>query len=141
LKTTFSSREQYRAFWRHHPALDAEWNEYMEAYFDYDLAGEEPVLRVRVSLRAALDDSADTITDAIVGDAIRSMTHPCTFLRAERGVMNEIPPLYPDEKVAPVRAAAPSIEFEVVPGTNHFTIVFGRGADVVAERIRKAARI
>jgi hypothetical protein len=50
------------------------------------------------------------------------------FLRAERGMLGAPPPLYPD-----AAALAARLPVRTVPGTNHYTIVFGAdGAAAVA---------
>lgn len=137
LKTTFPSRAAYHEFWRKHPALAENWNPYVEAYFDYDLVGEEPALRSGVSLEAVYADSAGTLTDDLTTGAIERITQPAVFLKATRGVMNEEPGLYTLETVERVRERVPHMEIEIVDA-NHFMVVFGAGAPVVAERIRKA---
>src|SRR5438094_506793 len=61
LRMTFPTRDAYLDFWRPHPALQGEWNEDIEAYLDYDLVGEEPELRSRVSEEAVRGDGAATL--------------------------------------------------------------------------------
>ncbi|XTR51999.1 alpha/beta fold hydrolase [Pseudarthrobacter sp. So.54] len=46
LNATFASREVYRSFWKQHPAFSADWGPFVEDYVDYDLTGEEPLLRL-----------------------------------------------------------------------------------------------
>lgn len=137
LRMTFSSYDEYRDFWKAHPAFADAWDEFVQAYVDYDLTGEPPLLRSGVSLEAVLRDSADTLTDEIVTAAITSMRAPTTFLRAARGVMNDAA-LYSNALIAPIQFANPSIQFDTIDDVNHFTLVIGRGAPHVADRIRKA---
>ena len=40
LKMTFPSRQAYLDFWRDHPALASDWNDYIERSFSYDTTGE-----------------------------------------------------------------------------------------------------
>ena len=44
LAMTFPSPQAYLEYWRPHPALAADWNDYIERSFSYDLAGQAPEL-------------------------------------------------------------------------------------------------
>ena len=135
LSMTFESREAYRDFWRNHPALAEWWSADVEAYVDYDLAGSAPELRSRVSLDAVLGDSEDTLRGMT---PLPRVTAPVELLRAERGMLNQVPPLFPDELVEPW--ASQVVDLGVVPDTNHYTIIMStHGAAAVADAIRKAA--
>lgn len=143
LSMTFPSREAYFDFWRSHPSFadPSLWNDVVYAYFDYDLVGDEPELRSRVSLGAVRVDATDTTFDPSIRDAAEKIGCPLTWIRAERGMLNG-PPLYTPEAVAAVRASAPALEDILVEGVNHYTLLMGdRGATIVAEQIRKAAGV
>lgn len=140
LSMTFPSPEAYRDFWRPHPALAEWWSPVVEAYVDYDIGGQEPDLRSRVAIDAVRGDAADTLTATTVPDALAALKHPAVWLRAPRGLQNEVPPLYPDEIVAGVLADHATLRHEVVPDVNHYTITLApHGAAVVADHIRRAA--
>jgi pimeloyl-ACP methyl ester carboxylesterase len=140
LEMTFATREAYHAFWREHPALGPCWSPAVEAYLDYDLEGTEPELRSRVSIDAVRADSADTllVEDARVG--ISKISCPAVLLRAERGMVNQVPPLITDELLAVVQPSAPNlVAVRVVPDTNHYSIALApHGAAAVADAIREA---
>lgn len=139
LKMTFASRETYFDFWRPHPGLKELWGSgHLEAYFDYDLVRDGDGFRSGVLLEAVLRDSTDTLLDDEVVDAIRRVTQPITFLYAERGLFDETPGLYTEEKVALLAGEVPQLQSEMVVA-NHWTILFGSGAPLVAEHVRKAA--
>jgi lipase len=71
LRRTFTNRASYQHFWREHPAFcDPDiWTPEVEAYLDYDLVGEPPLLRSGVSLDAVRRDSQDTLGDSARGAA------------------------------------------------------------------------
>lgn len=143
LRMTFPSRAAYRAFWRAHPAFAAPeaWSEDVEAYFDYDLTGEPPLLRSRTSEAVARADGRDVLTNDGLRSALADISCPVTLLRAPRGMLDEPVPLIPDSVVADARRLLPQLVDELVQGTNHYTLVMGRaGAAVVAERVLAAAR-
>ena len=139
LKTTFASRDVYRDFWRRHPAFEGAWNEHVEAYIDYDLIGEGPVLRSGVSLDAVYADSRDTLFDDLSCTAIRRIMQPAVFVRAARGVMNDAPGLYSEATIAALQRDVPHLHADLIDA-NHFTLVLGEGAPAVADHIRKACR-
>jgi len=139
LRQTFPSRGAYLDFWRAHPALQDDWSDDIEAYLDYDLTGEEPELRSRVSEAAVRADGAENLVDpGLVPSSLRALTCPVTMLRATRGLLNQVPPLFPDELVAPWRDVVRDFSDEIVDDTNHYTIAFGdRGAKTIAEHARR----
>lgn len=127
LSMRFPTREAYRDFWRAHPAF-RRWSPSIEAYVDYDLAGDEPELRSRVSTEAIREDSIDLYAGEAAPHAWANLRHPAVFLRAERGMLDEPTPLYPDPE--PIASRMP---IRTVAGTNHYTILFDDpGAATVA---------
>lgn len=135
LSMTFESREAYLDFWRPHPALSECWSPDVEAYLDYDLTGEPPALRSKVSEAAVRADGADTIANVgQLHDALRGVRCPVHLLRATRNLVNGEPGLLPDEAVEPWRGVLTTDD--VVEDTNHYSIAFGeRGAGVIAAKV------
>jgi lipase len=133
LSMRFETRAAYRDYWRQHPAL-RNWTPLIESYIDYDLTGTEPELRSKVSLDAVRDDSIDLMGDTLTGSWQR-LRHDAVFLRAERGLLDQVPPLYPDP--APIAARMP---VRTVAGTNHYTVVLeDLGASTIAEALADPA--
>jgi len=137
LRMTFPSVDAYFDFWRVHPALGEAWSDDVEAYLRYDLTGSEPSLRSKVSEDAVRGDARDTIVEvAGLEAALRRVTCPVHLLRATRNLVNAEPPLLPDEAVAPWADVLPQLVDEVVPDTNHYSIIFGeRGRAAVARAV------
>lgn len=131
LRMRFPSRAAYADFWRAHPAF-TEWNAAIQSYVDYDLTGTEPELRSKVSEAAVREDSADILEGAALRDAWARLRHDAVFLRAEKGLLDQPVPLYPD--VAPIEEKMP---VRTLAGTNHYSILFlEKGAAPVAAAIR-----
>jgi pimeloyl-ACP methyl ester carboxylesterase len=139
LKMTFPTREAYLDFWRPHPSLKGAWSDQLEEYFDYDLVGEPGNFRSCVSLQAVLDDSSSELGDPGIVGAIGRVTQPMTFICAERGVMNQTPGLYSEEAVARLHEIVPHVQSMKVDA-NHWTLLMGPGAPLVAEQVRKVCR-
>lgn len=131
LTMRFASREDYRDHWRSHPALKT-WTPAIQSYVDYDLTGAAPALRSKVNRDAVRDDSVDLQEgDALAGGWAR-LRHDAVFLRAERGLLDQPVPLYPDPEPIAVR-----MPLRTLPGTNHYTILLSEaGAGPVAATVR-----
>ncbi len=135
LSMTFASREDYRDFWRRHPALGPAWSDAVQDYVDYDLVGEPPRLRSRTSYDAVAADSTELHGGSDLPAALAGLRHPTTFLRAERGLLDDAP-LYPPDVVTEWTERLPALAARTVPGTNHYTITLGEpGASEVAAAV------
>ena len=136
LRMTFADRDEYRAFWKQHPAFAREtWTNEIEAYVDHDLAGEPPILKSKVSPEAVSADGRDFLVGA--ADAASRATCPMHLLWADHGMLGEPGGLYDEERI---EAHAPNVPATKVPGTNHYSIVFADHAtDVVADTIAATA--
>lgn len=137
LRMTFPSQQAYLDYWRDHPALANDWNEYIERSFCYDTTGEPPNLASSVREEAVLADAADFIRADDLRRALAQVTQPVVMLRAPLGMFNQEPPLYPDTAVAAGRALVPHLTDVLVPGMNHYTVALTRrGGAAAAGEIR-----
>lgn len=138
LSMSFPDRTAYRAYWRDHPAFAESWSPAIEQYIDYDLVGEAPKLHPATRIEAVQQDSLQLEGDAEYAAAIAALPVGVDFLRAPRGLLNQVPPLYPDAEMARWRAALPAVRVHEIPDVNHYTIVMGEaGADAVADLVRR----
>jgi lipase len=141
LEMTFASRAAYHDFWRDHPALvePGAWTEDTEAWLDHDLTGTEPELHSSASLEAVRFDGTELLVDKEVRHAFHELRQPSVLLRAPRGLLNQVPPLLPDELIDPLRARWPIRLEMLVDNTNHYSIILShRGARVVASHLHAA---
>lgn len=138
LRMTFPSLQAYLEYWRPHPALAGDWNDYIERSYSYDLAGEAPGLVSSVGEEAVLEDSASFLRSGDVERALGGLAQPVVLVRAPLGMFNQEPPLYPDPVVAVARGRVPQLTDVLVPGVNHYTILLTkRGASAVADVTRE----
>ncbi|CAN5348799.1 hypothetical protein BH11ACT4_BH11ACT4_16430 [soil metagenome] len=137
LAMNFESRQDYREFWKQHPALGTDWSAAVEAYVDYDLAGVAPRLRSRTSAAAMVADSVQLYGDEAVSAALDAFADRSTLLTAPRG-LQDAEPLYSAAALDRWRRRFPGLVVEEVPGVNHYTVVMSpRGARAVAGHIRR----
>ena len=140
LGQSFPSTEAYLDFWRAHPALAAHWTPDVEAYARYDLIGEPGQLRPRAVEDAVRADGRDVLAEKPFADALERLTRPTPLLTAPAGMFGAPPPLIPHDAVQAWQERVPALRPQVVPETNHYTILFDReGAAAVSQAIRAAA--
>jgi pimeloyl-ACP methyl ester carboxylesterase len=135
LSQSFASRDEYRAFWRTHPAFDnGDVDEAdLVAYADHDLVGDPPTMHSSVRADAVRADGADMYS---AGEAANRLTVDTVLLRAPRGLLDEPSPLIAADLAAEWAAQRPDQRDVVeVDDVNHYTIVMGRGAKSVANAI------
>ena len=130
LRMTFPDRAAYREFWADHPALGAEWTDLTSAYVDYDLVGEPGAMHPSTQVAALDEDIRELVDGDSVQHAIEHLRHPATWFVAPRGLMDEVPPLYPDAAVELWTGRLPGLHLVRTPDVNHYTIVMlRRGVD------------
>lgn len=130
LSTIFPDRDAYREFWRGHPAFVGEWTEGIDAYTQRDLVGTEPELRSSCVLEAVQTDGAQVLLDEDAAAAVHRLPCPADLLWAERGLLDEPQGLYDRSRLALARLDEERVPASPVPGTNHYSILWGEaGAD------------
>lgn len=139
LGMTFSGRAAYREFWREHPAMGPYWSDLVQAYVDYDLSGQEPQMRPATRVEALESDIRELVDgDSLLG-ALGRLRHPAAWVLAPRGLMDEVPPLYPLAARDHWTEQFPQLVMSEIEDVNHYTIVMGDGgAQALEPTIRGA---
>jgi lipase len=141
LHLTFQSVAAYLDYWSRHPALADVWSTGIEKAIVYDLGGSPPMLRSTVREDAVIADAESELNRDEFDRALAQLAIPVILLRAERGILNQIPPLYPEDGVAAWLDALPTLRSVVIPAVNHYTILLTeRGAKAVADALRQLLR-
>lgn len=139
LQRTFASRAAYRDYWLEHPAVGPWWSELVAAYVDYDLVGHEPALHSATRVEALVQDTRELVDGDSVLGALRRLAHPTSWLLAPRGLMDEVPPLYPDQARKHWRTQHPDVDVGEMQDVNHYTVVMDpAGAAQLETWIRRA---
>jgi pimeloyl-ACP methyl ester carboxylesterase len=132
LDMTFTDRGAYRAFWQQHPSFAGIWSAEVDAQIQHDLVGEEPEMRSSCVKEAVRVNGRELLADDVVRSAVRDVACPTVMLWAPRGMVDEPPGLYTEDRLN-------GLEHELVPDTNHYSILLGApGAKRVAAAIRRA---
>jgi len=140
LRQTYPSRLAYRDFWRSQPHFPhEEWNPWVEAFLDYEVAGDS-IVQPKASEAGVLADLGAAFQREAIIDRLQSIRVPTLLLRAESGFIPGQPPLFPDALVAQIRAYVPHVEDHKFFGTTHYTIALGeRAATKIADLICELA--
>jgi pimeloyl-ACP methyl ester carboxylesterase len=132
LDMTFADRGAYRAFWQQHPSFAGIWSAEVDAQVQHDLEGSEPEMRSSCVKEAVRVNGRELLADEAVRSAVRDVTCPMVLLWAPRGMLDDPGGLYAEERLG-------DLEHELVPETNHYSILLGEpGAKRVAAAIRRA---
>lgn len=124
LSMTFATPDEYIDFFRAHPALVNAWNEDLEAYVRYDIAGEPGSVRSKVNSDAVAADGADMVGNIErFGLDLIALRAPTKLLHAPRGMLGAEPGLLPQPLVDHWASAAPALSAELIEDTNHYTIL------------------
>lgn len=135
LAKTFPSHAAYRQMWRDHPAF-AEWTDLTTAYVDYDLVLEGGVLRPATRVEALHEDISELVDGDSLLTGLANLRHPATWLTAPRGLMDEVPPLYPSAARAQWTAEHPDLQVAEIEDVNHYTIVMlPRGIEQIVPHV------
>ena len=137
LSRRFADLEEYRQFWREHPAFQRDWSPELEQYLEYDLVDDAAgALRPATSYAVTVDDTIDMNTGSTLPEALAALRHPARFVTTPRGLQDEPPGLYAEEYLARLLPAYPAVTHERLQGFNHYTIVMSEaGGRAVAGRI------
>ncbi|MGV8859427.1 alpha/beta fold hydrolase [Rhodoglobus sp.] len=134
LSMTFPDRASYQDFWAQHPAFEGNFTQAVRDYVDYDLVGTEPALHPASNIEAVTYDALQLSGDAEYLGALRAIRVPVHFIRAPRGLLNQVPALYSPEQCEQWHRELPQVIFHEAHDVNHYTITLTqRGADCVAD--------
>ena len=137
LAMRFESVDAYLDFWRAHPAFRRDWSPELEAYLAYDLVGAAPELRPSTSYATLEEDSIDQNTGGAITEALAHLRRPTVLLTAERGLLDQVPPLYAADRIPALLQTYEGVQHVPVSDVNHYTIAMSEGgADAVAAVIR-----
>jgi pimeloyl-ACP methyl ester carboxylesterase len=138
LALTFPDLAAVRAFWAQHPAVGP-WVDVpsVAAYLARDVVPTEGGLRSACVPEAISVDGGEFLTDERVLAATADLPVPATLLWAPRGLLDETPGLYDQQRLAgPERSG---LTVRLVPDSNHYSILWAEhGVAAIREVVRAA---
>lgn len=134
LRREWSSVDEYIAYYESLPLYRDGVDAYGRVHLRYDLTGEPPRLRARMTADCLVPDWRDILDAAAVSRRLAAITVP--LLRAPGGLTGTGDMVVPDPVRDAITARVASTSVVDVPDTNHHTILVSRpGAAAVAEVI------
>jgi pimeloyl-ACP methyl ester carboxylesterase len=136
LAIEFASRDEFFDGWRSHPALAAHWDDAMKRCLDFELVPSDGGYRVRVNPEAVTVGAREITVDPATNAAGARVTVPTHVLVVERGTADQEGGMIPLPTVESVVSTNQWVTMEYLAGLNHYTLVLGEGAPLVAAAIR-----
>ncbi len=140
LARTFPDLAAVRAFWAQHPAVGP-WVDVpsVAAYLARDVVPTDGGLRSACVADAVTVDGGELLTEERVYRATERLPMPATLLWAPRGLLDQTPGLYDEQRLAgPERSG---LTVTPVPDTNHYSILWAeQGVTAISEAVRAAVR-
>lgn len=138
LSMEFADINAYREYWQQNPSFDQRgWNDGLERYLEHDLRGDAGHFHASTRPECVARDSEDLWGGNECDTALRMSEHPILMLRAPRGLQNDAPGLYPEERLPVLEQEFPMLRITTVPDTNHYDLVLSAdGARMCAAVIR-----
>ena len=138
LALTFPDLAAVRAFWQQHPAVGP-WVDVpsVAAYLARDVVPAEGGLRSACVPDAVTVDGGEFLTDERVYRATERLPVRATLLWAQRGLLDQTPGLYDDQRLAgPERSG---LTVRLVPDSNHYSILWAeQGVTAISAAVRAA---
>ncbi|MEI6867887.1 MAG: alpha/beta hydrolase [Actinomycetes bacterium] len=136
LAMKFSSKAEYREYWKSQAAFNKGWSPAMDEYVDYDLRGQAPELHAATNVEAVIGDNQNMFGDTLISDSLKGLRDEVLFVKADRGLQNEEGGLYPVQVLEHVLPTFPKLKLVIIPDTNHYDILLeATGAEKCAQLI------
>lgn len=135
LDIVFDSEEAFFDYWKAHPAVENHWDDSMRPALRYELRQTADGFSV-VANPEAIEMGARQITvDPATRSAGESVEVPTHLIVVERGTADQEGGLVPLATAESAVAANPHLTMEYLEGLNHYTLMLGPGAPLVAAAV------
>jgi len=140
MRRTWKNLDEYLGYYATTGLYPDGIDEYGQAHFSHDLAGQEPALRTKVVEACVGPDWLDVLDRQTVEGRLAKMRQPVLVLRAPEGLTGKGDEVVPDEFRDAILKLVPHARFVDISRTNHHTILCSvPGARAVAQEIRRFA--
>lgn len=135
LGSRFNSREDFFDYWRQHPALARHWDDAMRPALDFELVERDGTLEVRVNPDAVRESAREITVDPITNQTGARVGSPTHLIVVGRGTADQAGGMTPLHTAEETVASLDNMTMEYLDDINHYTLVLGEGAPVVAAAI------
>lgn len=135
LEMEFTDPETFFVYWRGHPALASYWDDAMRDALGYELVQRDGAHVVEAN-PAAIRVGAEEITlGGRTNEAGWSLEVPTHLMVVERGTMDQPGGMIPLHVAESAATQVDSLSMEYLSDLNHYTLMLGAGAPLVAAAI------
>ena len=131
----FDSVNEYFSFFSQHPALAGRWNPTLETFLSYDVHQVDNKWTARANREAIIQAGYDFTLDPDTVSAWREVESSTTLLVVDHDMTDQPGGFIRLEIAQEAAAANRKIQWRLLEGLNHYTLMFGDGAPLVAEAI------
>lgn len=135
LEVEFESEDAFFDYWRAHPALERHWDDSMKAGLGHELFEEGDHFRVRANPEAIEVTAREITVGEEANAAAVSLEVPTHLIVVERGTTDQPGGIIPLDVAEEAVRANPLLTVQFLPDVNHYTLILGKGAPVVASAI------
>lgn len=135
LEMEFASEEEFFAYWKSHPALERHWDDSMRDLLSYELRPVNGIFRVVANSEAIRINAREITVDPDINSVVERVKVPAHLIVVERDTADQLGGLIPRDRAREAAEANPKLSMEYLPGLNHYTLVLGSGAPIVAAAI------
>ena len=142
LRLSFPDLAAVRAFWAQHPAVGP-WVDVpsVAAYLARDVVPTDGGVRSACVPEAVRVDGGDFLANERVLEATAHLPVPATLLWAQRGLLDQTPGIYDEQRLGTLGVEQAGVRARLVPDSNHYSILWAeQGVAAITEEIRAAAR-
>jgi lipase len=122
-------------YWKAHPALERHWDDSMRSALRYELRDAGDGLSVLANPEAIREGARQITVDPETRSVGESVEVPAHIIVVERGTADQEGGLIPLATAAAAVAANPNLTMEYLEGLNHYTLMLGSGAPLVAAAV------
>ncbi|HZD24237.1 MAG TPA: alpha/beta hydrolase, partial [Acidimicrobiia bacterium] len=131
----FPDRKAFWDYWRAHPALEKHWDDAMRPALEYELVEWNGGFRVRINPEALRVNARQITVDHETRDAGSKLEVPAHLIVVERGTSDQPGGMIPLQTAETAETTMPNLTMEYLSDVNHYTLLLGKGAPIVAATI------
>ncbi len=135
LEIEFADEDEFFDYWRAHPALRNHWDESMRQSLGYELSAVDGAFRVLASPEAIRLNAHQITVDEETNSVAADVEVPSHLIVVERGTADQPGGMIPRDAAEAAVAANSHLTMAFLPDLNHYTLVLGTGAPLVASAI------